>query len=84
MSPKGWTTSHTTISTWPKGVANGFLNFSLLMDGMAPAAWTKFLDRKFFRLAFLIFAGHVIAPLTAIALKPDKVSHFRNPGAPLD
>jgi hypothetical protein len=46
------------------------------MDGMAPATWAKFLDRKLFGLPLLVFAGHIITPFAAIALKPDKISHL--------
>jgi len=42
---------------------------------MAPAAWAKLLDRKFFGLPLFVLARHVISPFTAVALKPDEISH---------
>ena len=41
------------------------------MDGMAPAARAKLLNRKFLGLALLVFRGDVVAPLASVALKPN-------------
>jgi hypothetical protein len=52
------------------------------MDGMGTAARTEFLDREFLGLALFVPARGVVAPLTAVARKSDKVSHQRlNPKA---
>ena len=44
------------------------LNLGFFMDRMASAARAKLLDGEFFGLPLLIFAGDVVAPLTAVAL----------------
>jgi hypothetical protein len=48
------------------------------MNSMASAAWTKFLNGKLFGLALFVFAGHVVAPFAPIALKTNKIPHFRH------
>ena len=55
------------------------LNLHLFMLGMAAAAGAEFLDRKLLGLALLISAAGIVAPLTSIALKSNKVSHRCNP-----
>jgi hypothetical protein len=45
------------------------------MERVAAAARAKLLNRKFFGLAFLIFAGRVIAPLATVAGHSNQISH---------
>jgi hypothetical protein len=46
---------------------------------MAAATWTKLLDGKLVGLTLFVFAGYIIAPFAAIALKPNKISHIQLP-----
>ena len=51
------------------------------MDSVAPAARAKLFDCEFFRLAFFVLAGDVVAPFASVALKANQVSHvFTIPG----
>jgi hypothetical protein len=54
------------------------LNLGFFMDSMASATWAKLFDGKLFRLTLFVFAGHVITPFTAVALKPNKISHVNS------
>jgi hypothetical protein len=54
------------------------LNLGFFMDGMASATWAELFDGKLFRLTLFVFAGHVITPFTAVALKPNKISHVNS------
>ena len=55
------------------------LNLRFLVDGMTSTAWAKLLNGKFLGLALLVFTGDIVAPFAAVALKPNKISHFRSP-----
>jgi hypothetical protein len=54
-----------TASNYPKTA----LNLGFFVDSMASAAWAKLFDGKLFSLTLFVFAGHVVAPFAAVALK---------------
>jgi hypothetical protein len=49
------------------------------MNSMASATGAKLLNGKLLSLALFVFAGDVIAPLAAIALEANKISHHCSP-----